>query len=83
MQPAKYGNWSSGEELHANHNSFFMWKEIYQHASEVLGQVSWILDNDKLIGLLQDISMVELPLSCWPTFISMDIDNQTWVADLF
>lgn len=39
--------------------------------------------NGQLINLLQDNWLADVPLSGWPTFISIDINDQVQVSDLF
>lgn len=70
----KYDNWCSGGERCLNRNSSFIW-EICLRTPDVVGHMSWILGDGMSIGLLHDTWMANLPLKCWLTFISIDIDD--------
>lgn len=70
-------------EIRVNRNYSFTRKEICNRTSDVLGQISWIMGNGQLINLLQDNWLADVPLSGWPTFISIDINDQVQVSDLF
>lgn len=79
---ARHGDWSYWREIYVNRGSSFMWKEICIHAQDVLGQMSWALDNGQSINLLHYNWLADLPLSHWPMFISTEIEDQAHVSDL-
>lgn len=51
-------------------------------ALNVMGQMSWVWGNGQSISLLHNNWLADLLLNYWPTFISMEIEDQGWVSDL-
>lgn len=52
------------------------------HALVVLDRVKCLISDGMFVDLCQDVWISRLPLSCWPTFVNMDMDSHRQVYNL-
>lgn len=79
---AKYGPWTVTADIRPTRSNFFMWKEIYAHAVEVISQIYKVIVNGHITDFLHDAWLFDLPLSKRPTFISLEAEKSIWISDL-
>lgn len=79
---AKYGLWTVTGDIRMSRISFFIQWEICAHALMALASIRWSIDNGKLMCVLRDAWLSNLPLMQWLTMVSIK-DSDMRIYDLF
>lgn len=79
---ARYGPWTPSSDFQSLRRYSSFWKEVCRHAPMVLDDISWLIGDESSVDVIQDTWIAELPLSLWPTFISMDVPSSMRVTEL-
>lgn len=64
------------------HGCSFILMEICVRGLIVLAQVKWLIGDETSVNMSQDAWISSLPLSWWPIYVSMEMNDQLWVCDL-
>lgn len=75
MMQAKHSLWLAPKMVPS-------YKEICAHISKVVTNAKWLIKDGGSVSLLREPWLADLPLACWPTFVSVEVGDMMQVFDL-